>query len=309
MDPNGFCPHFQLAIPKLDLRNIDNLPLHYLSVSPHPYFGGNTRINGTITVKGREGDQLSSLDLDVMEKGARVAVANLAPAASKELLHKPFGPSGVLQISTPQLLFNLPSSHMGGINQTTDGNLTLTAVAQSSKGESASKSYGPVAKLVRYTGSNRFFSKPAPCGCYDLGDADLGGDDWVLPSVIPVLKHFAGSLLYGDMSKMNGGPFPQHMTHDKGIDVDAVYADHSYSPHTAASALKMLSLLNDLPWGSRIGTVYVTFSKNPPDAFWNTIRNVVLADGRRACRVFRSVINHGGHFHWRIDYQDHIGSC
>lgn len=296
--PRG-CPESNLDIETLDLRNIDNVKLRYLSVSPHPYFGGNTRINGVIAIKGSPSDELKSLDLDVLENGAQVAVANLSSQAQRTLLHRRFGSGGVIKIGSPQLLFNLRSSDMGGINQTTNGNLTLEAVATSDAGDTASKTYGPVTKLVRYTGSDRYGGR----------DPNQGGDDWVLPSVIPVLQHFAPWLLYGDMSKMNGGPFSPHHTHGDGFDVDAVYRDGSYNARTVASAQAMLQLLDDVPWGSRIGTVYVSFTKRAPDDFWKTVANTQLADGRRACRVFRSVPGHGGHFHWRIDHEDSRGSC
>jgi hypothetical protein len=282
----------------LDLRNIDNRPLKYLSVSPHPYFGGNTRIDGVIAIKGPKDDALTSLKLKVLENGAQVAVGTLAPGVRRDLLHRRFGSGGTITITAPQLLFNLPSSQMGAIDQTHDGNLTLETIADSEQGDSASKIYGPVAKLVRYTGTNRYGGR----------DASQGGDDWVLPSVLPVLQHFAQELLYGDMSKMNGGPFSPHQTHGDGFDVDAMYANGTYSAHTAASAQTMLQLLDDA-WGSRVGTVYVSFRKNPPDGFWSTIAGAQLTDGRRACRVFRSVAHHDGHFHWRIDHQDAAGSC
>ena len=191
-----------------------------------------------------------------------------------------------------------PRVEASKVDLTTDGQLTLRVKAVAADGQIAEKTYGDVTKLVRYLRANRF-------GHRDLNE---GGDDWALPSVIPVLEHYASSNLYNDISKMNGGPWADHQTHRDGYDVDGKYTDGTDSAHTAASAQRMLGYLND-PFGPRIGTVYVAFTKNPPDGFWTTIKNAHLTDGRAACRVFRNVANHEDHYHWRIDHADASGSC
>ncbi|RIH90383.1 hypothetical protein Mterra_00451 [Calidithermus terrae] len=276
----------KLAIAKLQLNDINNQPLNYLSASAHTYFGGNTRIHGTITVEGAEDDSLTSLELEVLEGSAVVARANLAAGVRGALLTA-FGDDEKVEVSNSQLLFELPSAQAAAVNQQNNGNLTLRARAKSQNGEEATEEFGAVQKLVRYTGANRYGGR----------DEGVGGDDWVKPSVRTVIEHFAG-LTWGDFSNMNGGPFPPHQTHNDGNDADGWF--NGYNARDAATAQTIIGHLNDATYGSRILTVYVTYQQANGNAFWEAIRNVTLNDGRQARDVIRPLGGHTTHFHWIV---------
>jgi hypothetical protein len=283
-----------LSISALALHDIDGAPLRFLSASPHTYFDGNTRVHGTVAVEGDEEDALSELRLEVLEGGSVVATAQLAAAAGNALL-QPFGSDGRVEIASSQLLYEISSAQFFSVDQDSDGVLVLRLVAESANGESATREFGGVEKLVLYGGSNRYSVR---------NNAGVGGDSWVKPSVNEVLEHFrdlyAGSdgLLWGEMSNMNGGPFPRHRTHQTGNDVDGFFT--GYRDRDAAVAEQMLAYLNDPEYGSRIHRVFVTFQRVDSDSFWTAIRDVTLDDGRSAREVIRRVGGHTGHFHWVV---------
>jgi hypothetical protein len=283
-----FVDEKQLSVSKAVLKDIDNVDLKYLSAAAHTYFSGNTRINGTITVVGGETDQLSSLVLEVIEGGKVVAIANLSQAAQAVLLNHPFGSAGKIEITSPQLLFELPSAEAAKVNGTTNSVLTLQIKAVSQKGDQATKLAGSVEKLVRYTGTNR----------YGTGrDEGVGGDDWVKPSVKTVIDHFTG-VTWNDFSNMNGGPFSPHGSHRKGNDVDGYFT--GYENRNAATATQIIAHLNDATYGPRIEMVFVAFEKKETNAFWVAIKDVTLSNGRKAQNVILPDANHKGHFHWRV---------
>ena len=140
--------------------------------------------------------------------------------------------------------------------------------------------------LTEYHGFNRFGSR----------DEKRGGDDWALPSVLPVLEHFADQLTYNDFSDMNGGQFAPHKSHNKGMSVDAYF--RGYVDRSTATADRLINILNDEEFGSRIKKVLVTFSKDL--SFFDAIHGVVLDDGRLADQVIRNWKGHEDHFHLEI---------
>lgn len=276
----------KLSITSLALNDIDNRKLKYLSTAPHSYFGGNTRVHGTITVEGDKDDELQSLVLEIIQGGNVVATANLATDAKTQLL-EPFGEDEKVEITTSQLLFELPSAQAANINGATNGTLSLRVKAKSSSGEEATKDFGAVEILVRYTNSNR----------YGLRDGNQGGDDWIKPSVKTIIEHFS-NITVGDMSNMNGGKFSPHSTHQDGRHVDGWF--NGYNARDAATAATIISHLNDATYGSKILTVYVTYQQTNTNAFWNAIKNVTLNDGRMAKDVIKPINGHTTHFHWII---------
>lgn len=297
-----------------DANHPEYTPLKYLSVSPHGYpcvhesFTGDTCVWGTITIRGDKQDELTNLVLQVLDGDTVLAEALLGSDAQHKLLHKPFGAAQKLEITSKELLFRLASGQTGSIDQNHDGTLTLRAkavAADSQQTEKVASVGGTVQKLVLYTGDNR----------YGPPDSDQGGDAWVRPSVEAVLEHFAFGHCYGDMSNMNGGHFTPHQTHQDGIDVDVTFdspspcaAGGSFSSASAADAQRIIDDLND-PMAASIIRVYATFQYANSDPFWSVIKNVTLADGRRACRVIRSVAGHTNHFHWRFVTENTPGQC
>jgi hypothetical protein len=151
-----------------------------------------------------------------------------------------------------------------------------------------------VPKLVLYTAGNR----------YGPRDPQRGGDGWVKPSVLPIVEHY-NDMLWSDFSNMNGSSFyPPHVSHQTGNDVDGRFSDGTYNAHSAISAQRMLTYLDDARYGSRIVCVFVSYAKVNTDSFWLTIQGKRLADGRVASNVILSVAGHADHFHWRITDTD-----
>jgi len=271
----------RLAITALQLNDIDNTGLQYLSASNHTYFSGNTRVHGTITIKGPSDDTLTDLTVEVLE-GGRIATGTL-PAALRPTLLVQFGDDEEIRLNASQLLFEIPGNQLAAANQSTNGQLTLRVKARSSSDETAERDAPAVTKLVRFTGTNRYGGR----------DENRGGDDWAKPRV-RVLIAGAGQI-WGDFSNMNGGSFaPDHDSHRTGNSADGWF--DGYNARTAATAATIIGHLNT--HGRRITTVYVTFT--PTSVFATAIANVTLNDGRRARDVIR---NHGGHtthFHWEV---------
>jgi hypothetical protein len=276
----------KLAIQSAQLNDIDNTPLRYLSVSAqNPYFQGNTQVNGTLTITGDKNDSLKSLVLQIIQNGSVVATADLAPSAQSLL--RPFGDSEKISVDTSQLLFQLSNAQAANIDVSQNGTLQLRLEATSANGQEVTKDVGSVSILTRYTGTNRYGGR----------DPDVGGDDWILPSVKTVLDHYSG-ITWGDMSNMNGGAFSPHASHQNGVDADGWFA--GYNNRDAATAQTLIGYLNDPTYGSRIQLVGVTYQRVDGDPFWDAIKNVTLADGRRARDVIQPWAGHTTHFHWRI---------
>ena len=313
-----FTPKGKLEITKVDLKDIDNAKLRYLSVSNDydtdegAIFDRNTRVNGTITIKGEKDNSLKSLDLEIYDGALPVATARLAPGPRSQLIGKPFGADETLAITNPpacpKCLFELPQSEAAKVDRENDGQLELRVKAVAEDGQEAEKTWGSVPRLIRYLGKNR----------YGPRDLNRGGDDWVKPSVKKVLESAAAGHCFGDMSNMNGGSFaPDHQTHQDGFDVDVKYDSPtacknggSFSNALASDAQRIIDDLNNPAYGSRIGTLYVTFSYVNADPVWNAIKNVTLNDRRRACLVVKNVAGHDTHVHWRIDFTDATpGKC
>lgn len=276
--------------------------LEYLSISPHTWYQGNTRIHGTITVEGAKEDALDSLVLEVVDGGSVVATAQLADVAQEKLITE-FGDAEKLTITTVMRLFDLPSDQLSGIEDTKDGTLTLRVKATSHKGQEATTPAGTVKKLARFTGTNRFSGR----------DPEVGGDSWVIPSVRTLIDHYS-QFTWNDFSNMNGGPFPIHQAHQRGISIDGRIAG-SYTetkdPKTgkvtscvvhAGMATGLIAALDDTTYSSRIKEIYVTYdSDDPNDEFWNALKDKKLKDGTAASAKFKSVDGHCNHFHWEVE--------
>lgn len=271
-----------LAITSLQINDIDDSALEFLSASPHTYFAGNTRIHGSITVEGSEDDTLSSLELEVIQNGAVVATGGLDAGAQGTLLQS-FGEDNIVEIENSQLLFNLNPT---GIDSTANGTLSLRVKAESQNGEEVTEEAGSVQILRQVQGVPR----------YGQRDVTEGGDDWAKPSVADLVEQYNG-LTWGDFSNMNAGDFLPHTSHRSGNDGDGWFA--GYNAIDAATAATIVDHLNE-PDGSRITLVFVTYQAQEGNAFYDAISDVTLTDGRAAVDVIRPVAGHSTHYHWRV---------
>ncbi|MCI5157154.1 MAG: carboxypeptidase regulatory-like domain-containing protein [Candidatus Electrothrix sp. AUS1_2] len=256
-----------LAITSMQLNDIDDTRLSYLSASPHTYFNGNTRIHGTVTVTGAQDDALESLILEIIQHGQVVASAELAPDVKSDLLQT-FGEDEEVSVSSSKSLFNLVPT---GIDYTTNGTLSLRARARSQKGEEAQRDLGNVQILRRFTGTNRYGNGR---------DENVGGDDWAKPSVADFVDNWT-ALTWGDFSNMNAGVFKPHNSHRTGNDIDGWFT--GYNERNAATAQTIIDQLNTT--GNRISVIYVTYTAKDGDAFYDAIKTVTLNDGRKATDV------------------------
>lgn len=271
----------KLTISDLQLNDIDDSNLQYLSASNHTYFNGQTRVHGTITIKGPKDDELEELKVEVLE-GGTIATGTLNSALEATVYQK-FGDSEEIKIDASQLLFEIPGSQLAAASQGANGTLTLRVKVKSSSDETAEKDFGPVTKLTRFTGGNRYGGR----------DEAVGGDDWAKPTVRAFID--GAGLIWGDFSNMNGGSFaPDHTSHQTGNSADGWFA--GYNVRNAATAATIIGHLNT--HGARISRVYVTFS--PQSDFANAISGVTLNDGRAASSVIRHHGGHTTHFHWEV---------
>jgi hypothetical protein len=271
----------KLTIIALELNDIDRTALEFLSASNHDYFGGNTRVHGTVTVEGNKEDSLQELKLEVLERGSVIATGTLARSL-EATLYRQFGDTGRIEIETPQLLFEIAGSQLAGVNQSTNGIISLRVKAKSAKGETAERELGNVIKAVQVTNIDR----------YGTRDDAQGGDDWAKPQVASFIQ--GTGLTWGDFSNMNAGRFPPHQTHQTGNSADGWFSN--YNERNATTAATVIGHLNQ--YGRRIRSVYVTFQ--PSSAFAVAIANVNLNDGRAANQVIRNVGGHTTHFHWEV---------
>ncbi|NUT95579.1 MAG: carboxypeptidase regulatory-like domain-containing protein [Saccharothrix sp.] len=271
----------KLTVSQVQLRDIDNQPLNYLSASGHTYFGGQTRVHGTITVQGPKEDSLTELALEVVEGGT--TVRGTLAAAVRPTMITAFGDDEQNQVTANQLLFEVPAAQLAGINQTANGQLTLRVRARSSSGETAERTVGAVTKLVRFDGGNRYGGR----------DTAVGGDDWARPTVKSFID--GAGQTWGDFSNMNGGPFAPHSSHQSGTSADGWFA--GYNNRDAATAATIIGHLNT--HGTRIRTVYVTYAAG--GTFAQAIAGVTLNDGRAATAVIRPYGGHTTHFHWEVN--------
>jgi hypothetical protein len=303
----------KLAIPNRKLHDIDGSPLLYLSGAPHTYYGGDTLVHGTLTVRGSTSDALTQLSLEVLKNSQVVATGTLEPSAASALL-RPFGPTGTIQIpvNSPQPLFRVSSAQFASLaSATADSTLELRIRARTAAGEELpvdKGSAGAVQLLTMYTGTNRTGSRDVT-NCIPTTHP-CGGDDWALPSVRAFAATMSG-VLWNDFSNMNGGNFPIHKEHQIGRDIDGKFTAgyDPTGPGAAATATRMVQMLQT--YGSRITYVYVTYDlNNPNDPFWLGVNGACIGGTGTACTGGRKASDwiirkkdHHDHFHVRIKPQ------
>ena len=276
-----------LYIDEVVLNDIDGTPLQFLSADEHPHFGGFTLIHGTITIVG-EGE-VTDVVLEVIDSATEASFeVGLTPAAREQLL-LPLGDEGRLAIAESQLLFEIPSASFAPFDKSTDGYVQLRLKVRTADGREAVRGaeYRFIEKLVRYTAENRYF----------IGEEAQGGNSWVTPDVKALAEQLQG-VEYGDFSNMNGGSFPPHVSHQRGVDIDVWF--FGYNDLDAEAARFMLDLLNQPGIIERVDLLFAAYTQTDGDPFWEEIRDVTLLDGRPAGEVFLPDAEHTGHFHLRL---------
>ena len=220
-----------LKLSDVELKDIDESPLEFLSGAAHSYFNGHTRIHGTITVEGDDSDTPVTVTLEIIHKGQLLGTAGVSDGAQQNRRMKA-GEAATFEITYSGLLFELPSALLEKIDGTGDATLFLLVRARSASGKETIFPVGKVTLLVRYTGTNRYGGR----------DAAVGGDDWAQPGMVSIASHFSSNT-YGDFSNMNGGRFSPHAEHRTGEDVDGWFP--GYNARNAATAATIIGHLND----------------------------------------------------------------
>jgi hypothetical protein len=276
-----------LYVAELTLNDIDGSPLESLSVDEHAHFGGLTLIHGTIAIEG-EGE-ITDVVLEVVDYATQASFEVGLVSEAREQLVGPLGETGRVEIVESRLLFELPSAAFAPFDKSADGHVQLRLKVRASDGREAVRGsdYRYVKKLVRYTADNRYF----------VGEEEQGGNSWVTPDAKAFLEALEGVQL-GDISNMNGGPFPPHVSHQKGVDADVWFEGYNNLDGPAAAFL--LGLLNRPGVIERVELAFVAYEQVDGDPFWEEIRDVILLDGRAAGEVFRPEPEHTGHFHLRL---------
>lgn len=260
-------------------------PLEYVSIDNHSYFNGTNPIFGKISIKGASDDKLTKLNLEILKGGTVVQTVPLTNSA-QTALYKSFGPAEKIEITDPILLFEIPASSPFSANTS----VLLRLYAETQKGESTTKDYKTLPALSIYKGTNR----------YPPRNEDEGGDGWGLPSTIAFCNTYTSGWLIGDVSNINAGSFkPPHGWHDIGLDFDGDYAGFDVRDKTVAESF--ISYLNG-PAGKYVSLIGILYDnkKNSTDVFYNTIKDVVLNDKRKAVDVIRPWAGHDDHFHIRL---------
>jgi hypothetical protein len=274
-----------INVKELKLNDIDNTNLNFLSASPHSYFNGETRINGKIVIEGSPDDKLTNLNLEILQGASVVKTVDLASGANALLIGKLFGEDGIIELHSSLLMFAfVPDS---SIDYSKNGNLSLRLRIKSELAGEIIHDIGNVEILRKVEGISRYGDR----------DQSRGGDDWAKPSIAKLIEDNFSSLLWNDFSNMNGGDFtPDHITHRTGNEADGWF--DGYNAMDASTATTMIDLINQA--GSRIITVYMTYIDQPGNAFFDTINNVKLKDGRLVTNVIKKRPKHDTHFHWKI---------
>lgn len=275
-------PAPEVEILSATVRDFDDSALTAFSAWQHVYFDGNTRLNGTLALRGDADDRLANVSIQVIEGGQVIATGYLSAEGRASLLNRTFGTSGVLEVPTSRLLYEVSACQFPHTNRTTNPRVTLRVVVDTAAGAHAERDVASVPLLVRYTADNRHGSR----------NAQRGGDGWLLPTVRNTIEAIPG-VTWGDMSDMNGGPFTDHGGHDGGTVTEARFS--GYSARNAATARRLIRMLNDPSYGSQIAAVEVTFTA----ALRRAIRGVVLNDGRLATDVIRNAPGNVENFHVR----------
>lgn len=300
-------------------------PLEYLSASAHPYFkpydphlGGATLIYGTIEMTGFAQDRVTSLKLKVEGGAGGTATAEYYGGFGAGNLYPEGGfVDGPLKFTKPGQggwLFALPSDEAAKLDpnfhKLDNDKLHLTVEAQTAWGDKAEKEAGTVEQLVRYTLPNMYLGR----------HPEYGGDDWVTPQTRRDLeliniwgKRHGVHFLWGQMSRMNGGRFFPHLSHNDGRNVDGwfnhydeeaecQYEDVLGAPYvkkhcypTAYAADVLVSLIRSYA-GVNLKAIFVTYFPTHYDPFYEEM----FDDDPTAVDEIRPWPEHDTHFHLRF---------
>ncbi|MAQ95730.1 MAG: hypothetical protein CMM84_19665 [Rhodothermaceae bacterium] len=271
-------------------------PLQYISLANHPFYGGFTRVWGSVTVRGEPDDQLEDLILSVDPypgSSNPLPGGSLSSAAANQL-PQTFGSDGTVTLSMTgsEPLFEIPGFFF--FDNVAPYRVPLTVFAYATSGSSAEKGAGTASLLRYYDGANRFSRSGDP------RDNIVGGDSWAQPSAYAFAQGLSSDpassdFLFNDFANMNGGPFPPHSGHSNGFEMDTATPRVNTGVRDATTANRLVAFLNG-PYGEAVEIIGITYTSSLSSA----LSGVTLNDGRSARAVIRNWSAHTHHFHIRM---------
>lgn len=267
-------------------------PLKQISLDTHEFYQGCTRVRASFVLVAPAGAKITGMELllfkgaipmgCVLRRGYPLDSAGVGAVVPKK---------GSLDFSRSNAItFRIP---MAGIDPDIfedNTKITATLIVTTSHGAAETVLPKTLKPLVRIGGSAKRYSGR---------DAEEGGDDWVIPSLRPVLEYFSENhgIYINDISKMNGGKFPPHKTHKFGAEVD-VRTTFNRNDFKIDQSLadKIVEMLGDPIHGPKIKEVLVTFdSTSTPD--FHKRMNLSTVRGTKALLYLRNVKGHSDHIH------------
>lgn len=275
-------------IVSAELRDIDGGALRYLSVDGESS-QGDTRINGTVEIKGGRNDRIDYLRLEIIQDGEPVTLID-ASRSAKQLFQK-FGDDKTVSVNNFADLFRLSPSEQARFDVSENDNLSFRLHAQTVSG---------LYDVFNIRPSVQILTEHLPTRFGKDRDRDEGGDAWMLPSLVPFVDWFDTlypELKFNDFSNMNGGHFRLHDAHRKGRSIDLQY-DGYLDGITAKDARQLIEYINDDYYGKDIAECYVTFKRG--GSFEKYINSHKLDNEKLASSVIKFREGHEDHFHWEV---------
>ena len=288
--------------------------MRYVSATPHPAYGGYTRIHGTMTIQGPVGDALTDLRLEFNPR-TNIRISSSPPRSWRR--SRPTD-AAALRRQRPNRA-NGESTALPGLLRgsscwaSTERRFAVwvTGRTQSNRPIEPRRTAIDLRPLVYYQGANvdptmilaivfyppgwvnnlgPAFAPPHPCG----------GGAWTR-SHVPAWAAFVDATL-GDFSNMNALRFPIHGGHQGGLNTDGVFPGVT-NRASAATAQRLIDILRLNYVG--IQRILITHTRNPaaPNDFYRTLLRRAEPSGwaPRPGRDHQLAVTHGSYFHinWR----------
>jgi hypothetical protein len=309
---NAFIPteysDFRYMKPKnQQLKSPRHLPMQLLSLDRrNPHCNRTAPIDLSVfAVLGASTDSITKAKVEVLQNGAIVARAELLDSPRTAPLKENFGADeavfagahDTVTVSKAHVCDALFAIRENSISQqlSYSAPVNLDLVVETRLGQKLRVSSGkdlPLLQWANLSEDQRFLGSTR--------DPLLGGDDWIRPRILPVIKGMLAKgqpldLRFNDFSNMHGQRFPPHIAHKVGLDVDATVLAFPPSAdvkkgaepddQTASKLLQFLRLLTPSELNA-IELIIVTYGKQPNNLFRNVLVNSGnLPDGRRPIDV------------------------
>lgn len=252
-------------VAEAEINKNDGQRLKALSMGHHPYLEVENKLKGRLKFKTTPGDTIRDISVQINWKGQ---VYKTLPVSNMESsLSLPADAAGIISGTFD---IDVPGEHFP---EKIDTTVSLSMTVTNQLSQISSIQIYDVLPILFYSGAD-FVGKR-------FGDrmATLGGDDWMLPSVLEYVKILSNtySLQVGSMSPINGGAFNAASTVLSGQEAEFsnlskynLSADASLATHSAST---IIQIINDpvLKYAIESITVGGTTTPEVSNAFWKRI--------------------------------------